>query len=103
MPNQTTACMQLVSDLLNPEMFGYACSAEVRDAARRALGLIDPEATLEAPLTKKVLASSRDSHFYLAGWNGALLSVNADEHFQKAQKSAPRTIVFKASQEAQHD
>ena len=30
------------------------------------------------------------SHFYLAGWNGACLGVNATEHFQKALSSAPR-------------
>ena len=88
MPDKSTACMQLVSDLLNPEMFGYACSREVRDAARRALGIIAPNASLEAPNAPVPASSSRDSHFYLAGWNGCILAVNAEEHFQKAQASA---------------
>ncbi len=88
MPDKSTACMQLVSDLLNPDMFGYACSPEVRDAARRALGIITPDATLEAPCTPAPASSSRDSHFYLAGWNGCALGVNADEHFQRAIESA---------------
>ena len=32
-------------------------------------------------------------HFYLAGWNGACLGVNATEHFQKALGSAPRPVL----------
>ncbi|WP_417284365.1 hypothetical protein [Comamonas sp.] len=99
MPKNTEACMQLVSDLLNPEMYGYACSREVRDAARRALGIIEPDASLEtlSKLDKPATAAtSRDSHFYLAGWNGAVLSVNATEHFQKAATTAPHAKVRKA-------
>lgn len=88
MLDKSTACMQLVSDLLNPDMFGYACSPEVRDAARRALGIIAPDATLEAPGVPVPASSSRDSHFYLAGWNGCAIGVNADEHFQRAIESA---------------
>ena len=31
-------CEQLVNSLLDPEMYGFAVTAEVRDAARAALG-----------------------------------------------------------------
>lgn len=34
-------------------------------------------------------ARSRDSHFFLAGWNGALQQVGADTHFQAAKQAAP--------------
>lgn len=33
-----SALKQLAEDLLNPEVWGHAVTAEVRDAARRALG-----------------------------------------------------------------
>lgn len=36
---QARKCGRLVRDLLNPEMFGHAANAEIRDAARAALGL----------------------------------------------------------------
>ncbi|MBL5979069.1 hypothetical protein JAO85_17455 [Comamonas sp. NyZ500] len=103
MPDKSTACMQLVSDLLNPDMFGYACSPEVRDAARRALGIIAPEATLEAPFVPVPASSSRDSHFYLAGWNGCAIGVSADEHFQRAIESAPIAKSRKSQAEVRHD
>lgn len=101
MPDKSTACMQLVSDLLNPDMFGYACTPEVRDAARRALGIIAPDATLEAPCAPA--SSSRDSHFYLAGWNGCAIGVNADDHFKKAIASAPIAKGRKPQAEVSHD
>jgi len=103
MPDKSTACMQLVSDLLNPDMFGYACSPEVRDAARRALGIIAPDATLEAPFAPAPASSSRDSHFYLAGWNGCAIGVNADDHFEKAIASAPISKGRKQQAEVRHD
>lgn len=103
MPDKSTACMQLVSDLLNPDMFGYACSPEVRDAARRALGIIAPDATLEAAGVPVPASSSRDSHFYLAGWNGCAVGLNADEHFQRAIESAPITKSRNPQAEVRHD
>ena len=36
--NIQAACVELVNRLLNSEQFGYAVTAEVRDAARKALG-----------------------------------------------------------------
>lgn len=33
------AALSLANDLLNPEMFGFSASPEVRNAARRVLGL----------------------------------------------------------------
>ncbi|GGH62282.1 hypothetical protein GCM10010975_26820 [Comamonas phosphati] len=39
-PTQKAAdALQLVNSLLNPEQFGYSVSAEVRNAARRVLGI----------------------------------------------------------------
>lgn len=37
--SQHDACVDLVHALLDPERFGYTVTAEIRDAARRALGL----------------------------------------------------------------
>lgn len=36
---QHDACVDLVHALLDPERFGYTANPEIRDAARRALGL----------------------------------------------------------------
>lgn len=41
---QARQCGHLVRDLLNPERFGHAVNAEIRDAARRALGIKPCEA-----------------------------------------------------------
>lgn len=35
----TAACVDLVRELLDPEGFGYSVSAEVRNAARRCMGI----------------------------------------------------------------
>ena len=43
------------------------------------------------PQTKE--ATSREMHFYLAGWSGAVMNVDATEHFQKAQASAPQRLA----------
>ena len=44
------ACEQLARDLLDPERLGWAADAEIRDAARRALGI--------APVEVKVAMAS---------------------------------------------
>jgi len=36
---QDIKALKLVKDLLDPEMYGYAVSAEVRNAAREVLGI----------------------------------------------------------------
>lgn len=38
-------CERLARDLLDPERFGHAVSAEIRDAARRVLGISTTEST----------------------------------------------------------
>lgn len=37
--SQHDACVDLVHALLDPERYGYTVTAEIRDAARRALGV----------------------------------------------------------------
>jgi hypothetical protein len=39
MPLSTAACIQFTMDCLNPEMWGHNTTPEMRDAARRALGM----------------------------------------------------------------
>ncbi|HWH75069.1 MAG TPA: hypothetical protein VNV16_12480 [Methylibium sp.] len=54
-------CEQLALDLLDPEAFGHAVTAEVRDRARDALGL----QTTEAPLRRRtapVVPDPRPEH-----------------------------------------
>lgn len=51
--DEARRCGHLVRDLLNPERFGHAVNAEIRDAARVALGLpasetAPPPATAES-------------------------------------------------------
>lgn len=48
----------------------------------------------QTPQTKA--ATSREMHFFLAGWNGAVLNVDATEHFQKAQASAQKCVATPA-------
>ena len=40
--------------------------------------------------------NERDSHFFLAGWNGAWRNVNASEHFQNVSKTAPAPVLADA-------
>lgn len=42
-------------------------------------------------------ATSRESHFFLAGWNGAVLNVDATDYFQKALASAPQCVATPAA------
>lgn len=66
-------------------------------AARAAFNRIaELEAQLEAigaggvePLRKREAATDRDTHFYLAGWNGARSDADPNAHFQSAMKAAP--------------
>ena len=39
--------------------------------------------------------NERDSHFFLAGWNGAWRNVNASEHFQNVSKTAPAPVAVR--------
>ena len=39
--------------------------------------------------------NERDSHFFLAGWNGAWRNVNASEHFQNVSKTAPAAVAVR--------
>lgn len=46
--------IEFIESLLDPEMFGYAVSAEVRDEARRVLG-IEPVENESSRLTNETL------------------------------------------------
>lgn len=41
-------CEQLARDLLDPERFGWTADAQIRDAARRALGIAPVEVPMAA-------------------------------------------------------
>lgn len=53
------AMEQMVRDLLDPEMYGYSVTAEVRDAARVALGM-RPTETKTRP-TKEIPNENDDA------------------------------------------
>ncbi|WP_313571045.1 hypothetical protein [Comamonas terrigena] len=42
--------------------------------------------------------NARDTHFFLAGWNGHLENPNATTHFQQAMKSAPTPTAPSAAE-----
>ena len=44
--------------------------------------------------------NERDSHFFLAGWNGAWRNVNASEHFQNVSKTAPASCLHQIQEPA---
>ena len=48
--NDLNKAMSLIRDLLDPEMYGYAVTAEVRDRARLVLGIAPCEALKPASL-----------------------------------------------------
>lgn len=66
--HQNTAAMYLVRDLLDPEMYGYAVSAEVRDRARQVLW-IPP---CEAPVNVHLTVDSASSLNHDAAWRDAM-------------------------------
>ena len=59
--DQARRCGHLVRDLINPERFGHAVTAEIRDAARVALGLPATETTRLPMQSFNESAAKRDA------------------------------------------
>lgn len=65
---ENDAALRLVCDLLDPEMYGYAVSAEVRDRARQVLGIPPCEATGKKSLPVRTAGTLNHD----AAWRDAL-------------------------------
>lgn len=55
------ALHKLAKDILNPEVYGFSVTSDVRDAARRALGftVVEWETAQKAPTEKKLYTQSQ--------------------------------------------